>query len=486
VAGPRFGRGLADEDEALTPEELQPRVWADLTRLRDAGVPRPDLLVVTGDLTESGSRREFGSATTFLTGLRVLLGLEPQRLIVVPGPRDVTKAASRAPQRRVFSVEDFTRAQIRSYLVNRYNGDERLADERISLMSGIEDLLGLVRNPRMLSFIADLDGRRLATVAKARHTISAALLYEEILTAWLDFEERRVHDVPGSVTGLVAGELRQAVTALALRLWETGESFLRLPELTEIAETLTHLAEGRLTGQQTAHAMGTGSLIVRTEEGLFGFIHASVMEWLVAGHIAATLHDDPVILSRRPLSQLTVEFLCDLADARTIQDWAARVLADPAAGRPWQPRLTRTLPEHGGRLWTAGYSPDGSMFATAGDDTLVRVWDPRTGGLLHTLAGHGRRIWSLAFGPDSASLASGGDDGVVTVWDLPPGGPPSTRVTLLGLPEGWAAIAPDGRYKVEGEVAGQFWFVVGMCRFEPGELDPYLPWITQLPRETHF
>ncbi|MFD0660100.1 toll/interleukin-1 receptor domain-containing protein [Thermocatellispora tengchongensis] len=57
LSGPRFGRGLAEEDEPLTAAELQPRVWADLTRLRDAGVPRPDLLVVTGDLTESGSRR---------------------------------------------------------------------------------------------------------------------------------------------------------------------------------------------------------------------------------------------------------------------------------------------------------------------------------------------------------------------------------------------------------------------------------------------
>ncbi|MGW4668244.1 TIR domain-containing protein, partial [Streptosporangium sandarakinum] len=96
VAGPRFGRGLAAEDEPLTAEELQPRIWADLTRMRDAGAPRPDLMIVTGDLTESGSRREFGEAAAFLTGLRVLLGLEPQRLVVVPGPRDVTKAACRA------------------------------------------------------------------------------------------------------------------------------------------------------------------------------------------------------------------------------------------------------------------------------------------------------------------------------------------------------------------------------------------------------
>ena len=53
-------------------------------------------MVVTGDLTESGSLRQFGQATRFLTGLRLLLGLEPHRLVIVPGPRDVTKAAASA------------------------------------------------------------------------------------------------------------------------------------------------------------------------------------------------------------------------------------------------------------------------------------------------------------------------------------------------------------------------------------------------------
>ena len=59
-------------------------------------------------------------------------------------------------------------------------------------------------------------------------------------------------------------------------------------------------------------------------------------------------------------------------------------------------------------------------------------------------------------------------------------------VTLLGLPEGWAALASDGRYKQEGEIAGQFWHVVGMCRFGSGELDPYLPTVRRLPLDAEF
>ncbi|WP_174530705.1 TIR domain-containing protein, partial [Micromonospora maritima] len=96
VAGPRFGRGVISPGDPVTPGERQEHLMGDLTLLMNDGVPRPDLLVVAGNLTESGSPREFSDALSFLTGLRVLLGLEPHRLVVVPGPRDVTMAACRA------------------------------------------------------------------------------------------------------------------------------------------------------------------------------------------------------------------------------------------------------------------------------------------------------------------------------------------------------------------------------------------------------
>ncbi|MEW9548547.1 TIR domain-containing protein [Nonomuraea sp. NPDC050783] len=227
------------------------------------------------------------------------------------------------PQRRVLGVEDFTHDQIRSYLANRFDdGDE--AHARMSLMSEIQDLLALAQNPRMLSFIADLDADRLRTVASARHTISPALLYEEILGSWLAFEERRAR-VPGSAEALTADELWQAVTALALRLWESGEALLGVDELTEIGETLTDLAGGQLSAAHAAHAMGSGSLLVRTEAGMFGFIHTSVMEWLIARHLA---RGNLALLARRPLSALTVEFLCDLADVRALRAWVATPPAD--------------------------------------------------------------------------------------------------------------------------------------------------------------
>src|SRR6185437_1873015 len=96
VAGHRFGPGPDGAAGRLSAAGLQERIWADVTRRTAAGLPRPDLMVVTGDLMETGSLRESEEALEFLTGLRALLGLEPQHLVIVPGLHDITRAACRA------------------------------------------------------------------------------------------------------------------------------------------------------------------------------------------------------------------------------------------------------------------------------------------------------------------------------------------------------------------------------------------------------
>jgi hypothetical protein len=44
-------------------------------------------------------------------------------------------------------------------------------------------------------------------------------------------------------------------------------------------------------------------------------------------------------------------------------------------------------------------------------------------------------------------------------------------------------LFPDGSYKLEGEAAGAFWWAIKLCRFEPGELDPYIPEIRRIPND---
>jgi WD40 repeat protein len=237
--------------------------------------------------------------------------------------------------RRIVSIEEFAPAQIHAFLANRYGGDVRRADARMRLITGIEDLLGLAQNPRMLGFIADLDEQRLRAAAGAQQAVGPAGLYREILESWLSYEADRTADVAGALPGLRLHELWLAVTAFALRIWETGEPYLRQAELTDVAQGLVEMTgSNRMSVQQSAHAIGSGSLLVRTEENLFGFIHASVTEWLVANHIAEQFGAGtaaPAQLSQAQLSQLSIDFLCNLADIPPLRAWAEGVLADPAA-----------------------------------------------------------------------------------------------------------------------------------------------------------
>ncbi|MEY9848764.1 TIR domain-containing protein [Streptacidiphilus sp. MAP5-3] len=231
------------------------------------------------------------------------------------------------PQRRVMQLESFNEQQIRRYLENRY-GDAQAADDRMRLLHGIPDLLALCGNPRLLSFVSQLDEERLRAVAGAGRALSAAGLYQEVFDAWLQYERERV-SVPGAPPGLTIDQLWHAASALAVRLWETGRTSLRMDELTDIAEILSTLTEHRLSVPHAAHAMGSGTLLIRSPEGTFHFIHRSVADWLVAREAAARLAGgDHELLEHRVLSQLTVEFLCDLADRQDCLTWAQSVLRD--------------------------------------------------------------------------------------------------------------------------------------------------------------
>jgi WD40 repeat protein len=68
------------------------------------------------------------------------------------------------------------------------------------------------------------------------------------------------------------------------------------------------------------------------------------------------------------------------------------------------------------------FSPDGSLIASGGiyDDSLVRLWDARSGALLRTLEGHRSGVSELQFSPDSRMLASASYDGTLRLWGIRP------------------------------------------------------------------
>lgn len=58
------------------------------------------------------------------------------------------------------------------------------------------------------------------------------------------------------------------------------------------------------------------------------------------------------------------------------------------------------------------------------------------------------------------------------LWDVASG---QCLAILYGTFGGTVVARPDGRYRVQGDVAGQFWHVIGLHRYDVGELDSLIP-----------
>jgi len=89
-------------------------------------------------------------------------------------------------------------------------------------------------------------------------------------------------------------------------------------------------------------------------------------------------------------------------------------------------KCLHTITEKGNQLFCLDYFADGTQFATAGRDRLVRVYDEATKRLVQTLqggdmketAGHSNRVFSLKYHPlQPHIILSGGWDNTVQVWD---------------------------------------------------------------------
>ncbi|MCP3915880.1 MAG: hypothetical protein GY711_10010 [bacterium] len=75
------------------------------------------------------------------------------------------------------------------------------------------------------------------------------------------------------------------------------------------------------------------------------------------------------------------------------------------------------LEGHVGYSSCVAYHPDGTRFASGGDDGTVRIWDTETHEELLVLRGHDQYVADVEFSPDGSALTSASGDHTVRLWD---------------------------------------------------------------------
>ncbi|MEM6255401.1 MAG: TIR domain-containing protein [Cyanobacteria bacterium P01_D01_bin.156] len=75
------------------------------------------------------------------------------------------------------------------------------------------------------------------------------------------------------------------------------------------------------------------------------------------------------------------------------------------------------LAGHQGDLWSAQFSPDGTMIVTASSDKTVKLWNLE-GEELQTLQVHNAEVYAVSFSPDSTMIATASEDGTAKLLDL--------------------------------------------------------------------
>ncbi len=242
----------------------------------------------------------------------------------------IGRRAEELSSNRIAYLQPFDEIQISHFLLKRYEGNHSKADRRLKLIQNIQDLMGLSATPRMLVFIADLPEERLLAVQDASGEISAADLYQEILSTWMENEWSRRHP-KAAIQGLPLEQMWFAVTDLAIRLWAKTDHAVPLEELEEsVQSTLDQNLTGNIPTdlQVSVHQVGSGTLLCRDVDGDFHFVHQSVMEWLVARSISREIvqQSGETLLSSRRISPLMASFLRDLIDNDKLQEWSDSLL----------------------------------------------------------------------------------------------------------------------------------------------------------------
>ncbi len=110
----------------------------------------------------------------------------------------------------------------------------------------------------------------------------------------------------------------------------------------------------------------------------------------------------------------------------------------PVSGHGQNRRCLHTLQGHTRWVTTVAMSGDGSLVASGGLDSTIKLWNGETGELLQTLTGHPKDVNCVAFTADRQIVISGSDDNTIRLWQVSTG---KLLRTLTGHARDVSAIA---------------------------------------------
>jgi WD40 repeat protein len=183
----------------------------------------------------------------------------------------------------------------------------------------------------------------------------------------------------------------------------------------------------------------------------------------VDGSVLATLSATEVRIWNPRTGALLRKFLVDTPATALAIDEAVTRLA--LAGADGVVRvLDATTGEETGHMETGAasatdvaFSPDGSLLASGAVNWTARIWNVRSGLLLHELKQHHEAVTSVAFDPEAARLVTGSVDGDARIWDVATGKPTVLLRGHFGTVS-QASFSPDGRWIVTaGPVTAGLW-----------------------------